>query len=154
MILEYDIIGQIIHKTSQPCLANDTQNYLSLALSFDESWDSFTNKYAIFSYQGKHYQTVLAYDSEAEAYLQIVPKEVLHGRGFFLMCYGATGDERITTNQIKIDLLESGYTTDITSFDYPDVQDPFTFILETSTEYTETQIKYSLNTLTNKIRGG
>ena len=154
MILEFDIIGQIIHKTSQPCLANDTQNYLSLALSFDESWDNFPNKYAIFTYKGKHYQTVLAYDSEAEAYLQIVPKEVLKGKGFLLMCYGATGDERITTNQIRIDLLESGYTTDITSFDYPDVPDPFTLILETSEYFSIDQVKQGLNTLTNKIRGG
>lgn len=154
MILEFDIIGQILHKKSNPCLANDTQNYLSLALSFDEAWDDYTNKYAIFTYKGKHYQTALLYDNEAEAYLQIVPKEVLKGKGFYVMCYGGVGDERITTNQVRIDLLESGYTTDITSFDYPDVQDPFTFILETSEEYTETQIKYSLNTLTNKIRGG
>ena len=154
MILEFNIIGQILHKTSNPCLANDSQNYLSLALTFDEAWDDYTNKYAIFTYKGKHYQTALLYDNEAEAYLQIVPKEVLKGKGFYLMCYGAYNDERITTNQIRIDLLESGYTTDITSFDYPDVQDPFTFILETSEAYTETQIKYSLNTLTNKIRGG
>ena len=41
MILEFNIIGQIIHKQSQPCLANDSQNYLALALSFDESWDSY-----------------------------------------------------------------------------------------------------------------
>lgn len=154
MILEFSIIGQILHKTSQPCLANDTQNYLYLALSFDESWDNFTNKYAIFSYQGKHYQTVLAYDSEAEAYLQIVPKEVLKGRGFNVMCYGATGDERITTNQIRIDLLESGYTTDISSIDYPDTIDPFTMILETSEYFSIDQVKQGLNTLTNKIRGG
>ena len=154
MILEFNIIGQILHKTSNPCLANDSQNYLSLALSFDESWDNYNLKYAIFTYKGKHYQTTLLYDNDAEAYLQIVPKEVLKGKGFYLMCYGATGDERITTNQVRIDLLESGYTTDITSFDYPDVPDPFTLILETSEAYTETQIKYSLNTLTNKIRGG
>ena len=154
MILEFTIIGQILHKTSQPCLANDTQNYLYLALSFDESWDNFTNKYAIFSYQGKHYQTVLAYDSEAEAYLQIVPKEVLKGRGFNVMLYGATGDERITTNQIRIDLLKSGYTTDISSIDYPDTIDPFTMILETSEYFSIDQVKQGLNTLTNKIRGG
>ena len=154
MILEFNIIGQILHKTSNPCLANDSQNYLSLALSFDESWDNYNLKYAIFTYKGKHYQTTLLYDNEAEAYLQIVPKEVLKGKGFYLMCYGAYNDERITTNQIRIDLLESGYTTDISSIRYPNVPDIFEMIQTENQEYTENQVKRGLNTLTTKIRGG
>ena len=154
MILDFQIVGQILHKTTNACLANDTQNYLSLSFSFDEDWDTYTHKYCIFTYKGKHYETELEYDNEAEAYVQIVPKEVLKGKGFYITLYGTLGNERITTNQIRIDLLESGYTTDISSIRYPNVPDIFEMIQTENQEYAENQVKRGLNTLTTKIRGG
>ena len=154
MILDFIVNGQILHKISNPCLANDTQEYLSLSFSFDEDWDTYVHKYCIFTYKGKHYETELEYDNEAEAYVQIVPKEVLKGKGFYITLYGTLGEERITTNQLRIDLLESGYTTDITSIRYPNVPDIFEKIRMEEEEYTDQQIKRGLNTLTLKIRGG
>jgi len=154
MILDFTINGQILLKISNPCLANDTQEYLSLSFSFDEDWDNYTHKYCIFTYKGKHYETELEYDNEQEAYLQIVPKEVLRGKGFYITLYGTLGEERITTNQIRIDLLESGYTTDISSIRYPNVPDIFEKIRMDEEEYADNQVKRGLNTLYLKIRGG
>ena len=153
MELPFNVNGQIIRKQASPCLANDTQNYLALSFTFDEDWAEH-NKYLIFTYKGKHYQFLLEYDNSAEAYVQIVPKEVLKGKGFYFTIYGTKDEERITTHQVKIDLLESGYTTDITPIDYPDVEDIFERIIQQEEEYAENQVKRGLNTLTTKIRGG
>ena len=129
MELPFNVNGQIIRKQASPCLANDSQNYLSLGFTFDETWQDY-NKYVIFTYKGKHYQTILEYDSTAEAYVQIVPVNVLKGKGFYFTIYGTKDDERITTHQVKVDLLESGYTEDISSIDYPEVPDIFTQVTE------------------------
>ena len=151
MILEFNITGQILHKTSNPCLANDTQEYLSLSFSFDEDWDNYVHKYCIFTYKGKHYQTPLAYDGTA--YVQIVPKEVLKGKGFFITLYGVVDNERITTNQVRIDLLESGYTTDISSIDYPTVPDVFTDVYDRLSDLdSEMQLKMELQDVEYEIK--
>ena len=62
------------------------------------------------------------------AYIVIVPKEVLGGKGFLFTVYGEDDTERITAKQQKINLLESGYTTDISSIDYPDTTDVFNVV--------------------------
>ena len=125
MELVYRVVGQIIHRLTKTCLANQGQEYLSLRLTFDEEWDDYT-KYIIFSYHNKHYQFQL--ESETEAYNVIVPKEVLGGKGFLFTVYGENDTERITAKQQKINLLESGYTTDISSIDYPDTVDVFNVV--------------------------
>ena len=125
MELVYRVVGQIIHRLTKTCLANQGQEYLSLRLTFDEEWDDY-NKYIIFSYHNKHYQFQL--ESETESYNVIVPKEVLGGKGFLFTVYGENDTERITAKQQKINLLESGYTTDISSIDYPDTTDVFNVI--------------------------
>ena len=125
MELVYQVVGQIIHRLTQTCLANQGQEYLSLRLPFDEEWDDY-NKYIIFSYHNKHYQFQL--ESETESYNVIVPKEVLGGKGFLFTVYGENDTERITAKQQKINLLESGYTTDISSIDYPDTVDVFNVV--------------------------
>lgn len=165
MIIDFTVNRQILHKQSNPCLANDSQNYLALSFTFDSSWEDY-EKYAIFTYKGKHYQTLLEYDNEEEAYVQIVPKEVLVGKGFYFTLYGTYEDERITTNQLRIDLLESGYTTDISSIDYPDVPDVFQPIYhrldvlendmldKIELPDVEREVKKGLNTLYRKIRIG
>ena len=127
MELVYRVVGQVIHRLTKTCLANQGQEYLSLRLTFDEEWDDYT-KYIIFSYHNKHYQFELDFDDEAQAYVQIVPKEVLTGKGFLFTVYGEDDTERITAKQQKINLLESGYTTDISSIDYPDTVDVFNVV--------------------------
>lgn len=127
MELIYNVTGQLIHRQTQQCLANQGQEYLSLRFTFDEEWDDYT-KYIIFSYHNKHYQFQLEFNENAQAYIIIVPKEVLTGKGFLFTIYGETDTERITTKQQKINLLESGYTTDISSIDYPDTTDVFNVI--------------------------
>ena len=127
MELVYRVVGQVIHRLTKTCLANQGQEYLSLRLTFDEEWDDYT-KYIIFSYHNKHYQFQLQYDDEQLAYIVIVPKEVLGGKGFLFTVYGEDDTERITAKQQKINLLESGYTTDISSIDYPDTTDVFNVI--------------------------
>ena len=165
MELTYNIQGQIIHRQSQNCLANNGQEYLSLRLSFDEEWQNY-DKFILFNYHKTNYLMELEYDNEAEAYLQIVPKEVMTGKGFRFTIYGTLGLERITTRQVKVDLLESGYTTDITSIDYPDTPDILsqvftrlntletTMTTKTNINQVETEVKAGLNTLCNKIRQG
>ena len=81
MELVYQVIGQIIKRLTQQCLANQGQEYLTLRLTFDEEWDDYT-KYIIFSYHNKHYQFQLSFDDNEQAYIIIVPKEVLVGKGF------------------------------------------------------------------------
>ena len=74
------------------------------------------------------YQFQLEFNENAQAYIIIVPKEVLTGKGFLFTVYGEDDTERITAKQQKINLLESGYTTDISSIDYPDTTDVFNVI--------------------------
>ena len=153
MIIEYSVVGQILQKVSGACLANDTQNYLSLSFTFNEEWDNYTSKYCIFTYKGKHYQTTLTYDEAVGAYVQIVPKEVLKGKGFFISLYGVVDNERITTNQVRIDLLESGYTTDISSIDYPTVPDVFTELYGRLSDLdSEMQLKMELRDVEYEIK--
>ena len=165
MILEYSITGQIIRRLSSNCLANQGQEYLSLKLTFDEEWQNY-DKYIIFTYHTTNYVFELEYDNEAEAYLQTVPKEVMTGKGFMFTVYGTLGLERITARQAKVDLLESGYTEDISSIDYPDTPDILHQTLiristletqmttKTNINQVETEVKAGLNTLCNKIRQG
>jgi len=165
MELVYRVNGQLIHRQTQQCLANQGQEYLSLRFTFDSEWDDYT-KYIIFSYHNKHYQFQLEYDDEQLAYIVIVPKEVLGGKGFLFTIYGEDDTERITTKQQKINLLESGYTTDISSIDYPDTTDVFNVIfgrldiidreldLKMEIQDVEYEIKKAYWKLENDIRTG
>lgn len=165
MELVYRVNGQLIHRQTQQCLANQGQEYLSLRFTFDSEWDDYT-KYIIFSYHSKHYQFQLEYDDEQLAYIVIVPKEVLGGKGFLFTIYGEDDTERITTKQQKINLLESGYTTDISSIDYPDTTDVFNVIfgrldiidreldLKMEIQDVEYEIKKAYWKLENDIRTG
>ena len=69
MELIYNVTGQLIHRQTQQCLANQGQEYLSLRFTFDSEWDDYT-KYIIFSYHNKHYQFQLEYDDEQLAYIE------------------------------------------------------------------------------------
>ena len=127
MLLIYQVNGQIIQRLTENCLANQGQEYLSLQFTFNEEWEDY-NKYIIFSYHKKHYQFHLTPDDGLETHTIIVPKEVMTGRGFLFTIYGEDDTERITTRQARVNLLESGYTTDISSIDYPDTVDVFNVV--------------------------
>lgn len=107
----------INHQTltiEQRKLANHSQKYLEISFDFKtDDWNGLT-KFALFHSHGKTYRVPLT-NGKATA-----PNAVLTGDRFSIGAYGLGEDElRVTTNQCRFSLAESGYTIDIEN-DLPD----------------------------------
>ena len=99
----------INHQTltiEQRKLANHSQKYLEISFDFKtDDWNGLT-KFALFTSQGKTYRVPIT-NGKATA-----PTAVLTGDRFSIGVYGLGEDElRVTTNQCRFSLAESGYTT-------------------------------------------
>ena len=88
----------------------DSKNYLKAKFYLQsEDWKGQLC-YALFTYQGQTWKKVLGAEDDVEANECFVPEEVIHAPGFTVSCY--CGD-RITTNEVKIEVISSGYTENI-----------------------------------------
>uniref|UniRef100_UPI00388FE4D0 hypothetical protein n=1 Tax=Methanobrevibacter sp. TaxID=66852 RepID=UPI00388FE4D0 len=125
MDLNFNIENQTLKLEKPKPLANKSHDYLKLNFNFKtEDW------------QDKKTYCILR-DSQRKNYLfeindgVLVPSCVVQSREFHVTCYG-TGDDgvRITTNILKIRLVESGFTGDISSVsgDVDVVQDLYDLI--------------------------
>lgn len=113
MTLDFIVNGQSLTKhknqNSQKVVA-DSRNYLKATFHFQsEEWQNQIC-YALFTIQGETYKMVLGADEALSWNECYVPEEVIHAPGFTVSCY--CGD-RITTNEVRVDVVSSGYTDNI-----------------------------------------
>lgn len=125
MILNFKIENQIIQRLDKNILVNKSKDYLQCNFKFDTSeWENI-EKFAIFK------------DSWNEAYIMNLglgtdctctpPEPVLKGNFFKVSVYGG---DRVTTNELAVPLLHSGYTTHVKIPDAVEGVDIFTQIFE------------------------
>ena len=113
MTLEFIVNRQFLtkHKSqlSQKVVA-DSRNYLKARFHFQsEEWQGQIC-YALFTLQGQTYKMILGAEEDCAWNECYVPAEVISSPGFTVSCY--CGD-RITTNEVRADVVSSGYTENI-----------------------------------------
>lgn len=113
MTLDFIVNGQSLtkHKNqSNQKIVADSKNYLKALFHFQsEEWQNQIC-YALFTISGQTYKTILGADQALGWNECYVPEEVIHAPGFTVSCY--CGD-RITTNEVRVDVVSSGYTENI-----------------------------------------
>lgn len=110
MDLEFNIENQIITRTDSNSVVNKSRNYLECNFAFISSdWDD-VEKFAMFkNTRGNNYVINLGTLNNSNC---IVPSDVLLGDYFRVSVYGG---DLITTNSVKINLLQSGYSKHIST---------------------------------------
>ena len=158
MDLEFTVTNQVIERMDKGRPANLSQEYLELCFTFSTDWVGLA-KFALFKTSEGTLRTALSQDKV------LVPASVLSGKKFLFSVYGVDGDDlRITTNLVRVNLLESGFTHD-TINDDSDLEDPTTveeIYIEinkkadittlTNGYYTKTEVDTLIDKLDNKIR--
>ena len=110
MDLNFDVINQKLVKNKEEFVVNKSDNYLKLFFNFTTNdWEDKTIFCLLKNSKRKTFQFYVKEDGV------IVPDNVVDGKYFFVSLYGATEDCRITTNEIRIVLHRSGYTSNISS---------------------------------------
>lgn len=110
MILGFDVEGQFITRRDNDRIVNRSVNFLELCFNFKdtETWEDLTKR-VLFKSNSETYCKQL--DSENKV---VVPSEVLTGDSFVFTLYGITDDPvvRVTSNLMKITMVNSGFTGD------------------------------------------
>lgn len=91
---------------STPILASGSQNVDTISVEFDESWDSYGVKEAIF---WRATEPNVAYRQIFENYAStaVIPANVLAEKGNIIFCLrGINGDDIITTTVVTLDVVE------------------------------------------------
>lgn len=112
MQLEFNVEKQSLERLDNDKVVNLSENYLRLKFQFSDDWDEFV-KYILFKVDKQTYRLKL---DEADSVL--LPAGLLCGDKLIFSLYGLTGESdqdfvRITTNRLRVDLLESGFTHDV-----------------------------------------
>ena len=119
MDLEYIVTNQVIERTDKRRPANLSQEYLQLCFTFSEDWSGLA-KFALFKTSDGTLRTALSQDKV------VVPASVLTDKKFLFSVYGVDGNDlRITTNLVRVNLLESGFTHEVINDD-SDLDEPTT----------------------------
>ena len=119
-IVEFEVDNQILSRKTKSKIVNKSHNYLKLCFDFSAEWDNCTHKYLICKTGEGNYQfdvTMETVDEDVNEVV-IVPFPLITERYLYLTLYGTFSDEsRITTNELVLKFVHSGYTTDISSID-------------------------------------
>ena len=107
MDLEFDVSNMVVKRTDQCKIADYSNEYLRLVFTFKSSDWNGLSKFVLFKGVDGVYKVPCANGTV------IVPHEVLTDDYFQFSLYGSgTGNVRVTTNEYKVPLAESGYTED------------------------------------------
>ena len=119
MDLDFNVTNQILVKNTRNRPVNLSQEYLRLCFTFSTDWTGL-GKFAIFKVGSENIRVALSDDKV------LVPGKALQGSKVLFTLYGVdNGNLRITTNLVKINLLESGFTKNVINDD-SDLDDPST----------------------------
>ena len=123
--LTFDINNQILQRTDKQIIVNKSRNYIHCTFTFKtEEWNNI-EKFAIFkNNRGKAYTCFLGKSIECTC---TIPSPAMTGNYMKISIYGG---DLITTTELKIILLPSGYTIDISPID-PSAKDVFVEAFET-----------------------
>lgn len=151
-MIELDITNQKLEIVDTKYLVNKSHNYLKIKFNFNTSdWIDRTKFCLLQNNERVTYQFLI------ENGKVIIPSSVLKGKYFKISVYGVAEDNsRITTNQIRMKLAESGYTDEISPVD--DVgRDVFIVIfeiLETKLSFDDIDLAFdveSFNPIANSV---
>ena len=115
MLLKFTVNSQTLikHKSQDGVtVVSDSKNYLVAKFEFlSKDW---TGKVAVaqFTYDGKTYEQVIGADKTLAINECYIPNEVIYSPSFTVSCY-AEGEERITTNEVCINVVKSGYKEEV-----------------------------------------
>ncbi|MDO5818706.1 MAG: hypothetical protein Q4P11_00070 [Methanobrevibacter sp.] len=108
MDLNFEINNQVLSRQDENILVNKSKNYVFCNFKFKTvDWDN-NEKFAIFKDSwGKSYVSYLGTGNDCRC---VVPNEALKGTNFRISVYGG---DLITSSELTILLVPSGYTTRI-----------------------------------------
>ena len=119
MDLEYVVTNQVIERSDRNRPANLSQEYLELSFTFSDDWTGLA-KFALFKTSEGTLRSALSQDKVT------VPVCALSDKKFLFSLYGVDGNDlRITTNLVRVNLLESGFTHEVINDD-SDLDEPTT----------------------------
>lgn len=121
--LSFSIYGQYLKRVDVKTIANKSKNILECKFNFKTDIWNEVDKFALFKNRTDTYSMHLGTGNVVDC---IVPWEVLKGKYFKVTVYGG---DLITTNEVTIPLVKSGYTDDITPTREP-TKDVFIEIFE------------------------
>ena len=102
MDLEFTVNSQVLKRTDSNTVVNLSENYLQLCFSFSDDWDGLS-KFVMFQDNG-NIRLPLVEDKIT------VPSSLLSKDRFVFSLYGVDSNvTRITTNKVRVYLLDSGY---------------------------------------------
>lgn len=111
-IREFTVDNQILSQKDKTKIVNKSHNYLKLVFDFSTEWDTTVKKYLICKDSKGNYQFDVNEDTV------IVPFPLIDERYLYITLYGVYPDKsRITTNEVVLKFVHSGYTKDISSID-------------------------------------
>lgn len=112
MDLNFKVNNQILSRVDKQVLVNKSVNYVFCNFEFQtDDWEA-TDKFVIFKDSwGKAYTISLGISNTIRC---VVPQEALKGTHFKISVYTGDSESLITTNELTILLIPSGYTTNIT----------------------------------------
>lgn len=125
MELNFEIKNQILTRTDTQILVNKSNNYVFCNFLFKtEEWDTL-NKFCIFKDSwGKSYTQHLGVENNCQCK---VPAEVLQGTFFKISVYAGN---LITSTEITVILVPSGYTTSFNEHSSSSEKDIFVELFE------------------------
>ena len=124
MDLNFEIKNQILSRKDKNTLVNKSRGYVKCNFSFKTSEWTGLNKFVIFKNEADEaYEVYLGTSCECDC---IIPSPVLIGDYFLVSIYGGNV---ITTDEKRVVLIKSGYTTDLSTVEEYDT-DIFIYMLE------------------------
>ena len=105
--LTFDCQNDLLKRTDSHLVINSSIHIIKIKITFNDEWHEMGKNIIFKSDNNKRYSVYLGSDDIIDCY---IPPEVLEGHSFTMSCYGTTDTKRLTTNQITVTLMLSGYT--------------------------------------------
>lgn len=110
--LEFKVDNQILSQKDKTKVVNKSHNYLKLCFDFSSEWNNTSRKYLICKDSQGNYQF------DVEENMVIIPFPLIDEGSLYITLYGVYPDRsRITTNEVVLKFIHSGYTSDISGID-------------------------------------
>ena len=108
-IMKLQVNGQHLKRVDKVVIVNKLRNILVAKFEFNKAWNDVT-PFAIFKNKTNSYCIPISMEENIGEC--VVPHEVLQSKWFKMTLFGG---DLLTTNELTIYLVESGYTEDISS---------------------------------------